>query len=94
MTGWIFSDETLLAYVEVSVGGEPFLSGRILDADGLQPRAILPETMLTEDSVGIHRGAMRIRNVPPGDYILELELADHTDGNTRSFRVPLQVLPG
>ncbi len=94
MTGWIFSDETLLAYVEVAAGGEPVLAGRILAADGMQPRAVLPETMLAEDAFGIHRGAMRIRNVPPGDYILELELADRTSGNTRSFRVPLQVLPG
>jgi hypothetical protein len=92
LSGWIYADEALFTYVEVRGGGDPRLSGRILDTGGDAELAVLPETRLAEDPRGIHRGALRMRSVPAGDYILEIVLDDPPAGETRTFRVPLQVL--
>jgi len=88
----VLPDEALLAYVEVAGGVDPVLSGRLLAADGPQPFLTLPEMPLVEDSAGIHRGALRMRSLPPGDYTLEIRVVDLTAGNERTYRAPLQVL--
>jgi hypothetical protein len=92
LSGWIYADEALFTYIEVRDGGQPRLSGRILDGAGDAELAVLPETRLAADSWGIHRGALRIRSLPAGDYTLEIVLDDAAAGESRTFRVPLQVL--
>ena len=88
----VFPDEAILAYVEVAGGVDPAISGRLLAADGSESFLTLPETPLVEDSAGIHRGALRMRNLPAGDYVLEIRVADPTAGAARTYRAPLQVL--
>ena len=92
LSGWIYADEALFTYIEVRGGGDPRLSGRILDAGGDAELVVLPETRLAEDSRGIHRGALRMRSLTAGDYTLEIVLNDAAAGESRTFRVPLQVL--
>lgn len=92
LAGWVYRDEPLLAYVEVKGGTAPALSGRILDAGGVERLIDLPATPLVADGAGVHRGALRLRNLPSGDYLLEVELVDREAGQQRSYRVPLQVL--
>ena len=88
----VMPDEALLAYVEVAGGIDPVLSGHLLAADGSEPFLTLPEIPLVKDSAGIHRGALRMRRLPPGDYTLEIKVADRTADEERTYQVPLQVL--
>jgi VWFA-related protein len=92
LSGWVYRDEPLFAYIEVSGGTAPELTGQILDAGGVEQLVELPATSLAADMAGVHRGALRLRNLPAGDYLLEIELVDRAAGHERSFRVPLQVL--
>jgi hypothetical protein len=89
---WIYPDEPLFAYVEVSGGVEPALSGYLLDPSGTERLGPLPVTSLARDAAGIHRGALRLRNLLPGDYVLEVVLRDPGAHQSKSFRAPLQVL--
>lgn len=92
MSRWIYTDEPLFAYIEVRGGTDPALSGYLLDAAGTERLAELPETPLVSDAVGVHRGALRLRNLDPGDYVLEVVLVDDGAAQQKTFRVPLQVL--
>lgn len=92
MSRWVYTDEPLFAYVEVRGGTDPVLSGFLLDAEGTEQLARLPEVSLVADRAGIHRGALRLRNLVPGDYVLEVQLVDAGAGRQKTFRLPLQVL--
>ncbi len=89
----VLSDESLYTYVEVAGGTDPVITGQLFRGDDTQPFAPLPETPLVKDSSGIHRGALRLRNLPAGDYTLEFVVIDRTAGEQRTYRARLQVLP-
>lgn len=88
----IVTDETLLTYVEVVGGRNPILAGDIFTADGSRRLAILPDLPMGMDSAGIHRGAHRIRGMPPGDYLLQIIVVDPAVAEERMFRQRVRVL--
>ncbi len=86
------SEETLLAYVEVSGGREPVMTGNLFNAEGTVRLSELPPLVLERDEVGLHRGAMRFQGLPPGEYTLQIMVSDPTAGQHRVFRERLHVV--
>jgi VWFA-related protein len=85
--------ERLEIYVEVAGGIEPSISGSIFGAYSDDALADLPELALPVDAVGIHRGALWLEGIPPGEYELAIRVADTAAGQEREFRVPLTAVP-
>ncbi len=92
ITATFWSNETLLAYVEVSGGQEPVLTGDLLNAEGTARLAQLPTLVLERDKAGLHRGALRFQRLPAGEYTLQIVVSDPTVGGHRVFRERLHVL--
>ena len=90
--GTVTPDDTLLAYLEVSRGRDPALSGQLLDPDGTLVLSQLPSMVLARDRFGLYRGALRLRGIPPGSYLLQVTVADESAGEHRVFRQRLEVV--
>jgi len=92
VSGTVTPDETLLAYLEVSGGRAPILTGDLFNADGTVRLAQLPPLVLDRDRVGLHRGALRLRGIPPGEYTLQITVTDPSADEHRVFRERLAVV--
>lgn len=87
------ADEVISAYVEVAGGLSPLISGLVTPAgEGVRP-AVLPAVNLEADAVGIHRGGLRIRGLPPGSYVLHIMVTDPDVKMQRILEQELLVAP-
>ena len=77
-------------YVEVAGGDEPVLSGSVFSADGVTLLAPLPPVSLQKQA-GIHRGALRLTGMPPGEIILQAAITDVVPGRSKIFRRTLKI---
>jgi hypothetical protein len=85
--------EHLEIYVEVYRGRRPRLSGSLKRAYSQGPPRQLAELSLPRDAARIHRGALWLENVPPGQYLLEAVVTDEDAGEETTFQTMLKVLP-
>lgn len=83
-------DTQLIVYVEVAGGDEPVLSGSVFSADGIALLAPLPPVSLQKQA-GIHRGALRLKGMPPGEIILQAAITDVVPGRSKIFRRTLKI---
>ena len=83
-------DTQLIVYVEVAGGDEPVLSGSVFSADGIALLAPLPPVSLQKQA-GIHRGALRLKGMPPGEIILQVAITDVVPGRSKIFRRTLKI---
>jgi len=83
-------DTQLIVYVEVAGGDEPVLSGSVFSADGVTLLAPLPPVSLQKQA-GIHRGALRLTGMPPGEIILQAAITDVVPGRSKIFRRTLKI---
>ena len=83
-------DTQLIVYVEVAGGDEPILSGSVFSADGVTLLAPLPPVSLQKQA-GIHRGALRLKGMPPGEIILQAAITDVVPGRSKIFRRTLKI---
>jgi hypothetical protein len=83
-------DTQLIVYVEVAGGDEPVLSGSVFSADGVTLLAPLPPVSLQKQA-GIHRGALRLKGMPPGEIILQATVTDAVPGRSKIFRRTLKI---
>jgi VWFA-related protein len=95
--GQAVEGEELAVLVQVLGGGAPVFSGRVVDpladAAAASERLELPAIWLTQRG-RLHEGALLLPvDLVPGEYVLELELADEPAGETRSFTLPVRLLP-
>jgi VWFA-related protein len=91
--GTIIYGERLEVYLEVAGGIEPSISGSIFSRYGADALAELPELALPLDAVGLHRGALWLEGIPPGEYTIEVRVTDQAAGQGREFLVPLTAVP-
>ena len=84
-------DAQLIVYVEVAGGDEPVLSGGVFSSDGVTLLARLPPVSLQKQA-GIHRGALRLKGMPPGEIIVQATVTDAVPGRNKIFRRTLRIL--
>jgi hypothetical protein len=95
--GQALAGEETAVLVQVLGGGAPVLAGRLVDpvadAAATSEPLELPAIWLTRRGA-LHEGALRLPvDLVPGEYVVELELADEPAGETRSFNLPVRLLP-
>ena len=83
-------DPQLIVSVEVAGGDERVLSGSVFSADGIALLAPLPPVSLQKQA-GIHRGALRLKGMPPGEIILQVAITDVVPGRSKIFRRTLKI---
>ncbi|MFQ5744963.1 MAG: VWA domain-containing protein [Acidobacteriota bacterium] len=91
--GRLLAGEPAFAYLQVRGVSEATISGEILNGSGTLKLAVLGAVRLVADAVGVHRGALVLPQLLPGDYILQVQLADPQAGKYRLFRSSLHILP-
>ncbi|MFQ5743117.1 MAG: VWA domain-containing protein [Acidobacteriota bacterium] len=88
----IVRGETVVAYLEVSGGRQPLVSGEIFDAGGTVSLLQLPPLRLGRDGAGIYRGALPLPALPTGGYTLRVVVDDRPAGEQREYLVPLRIV--
>jgi hypothetical protein len=85
--------EHLEIYVEVYGGRRPQLSGSLRRTYSQGPAQELAVNTLPRDAARIHRGALWLERIPPGQYLLEAVVTDEAAGEQMTFQTLLRVLP-
>ena len=88
----VAEDTQLVVYIEVAGGDEPVLSGGVFSDNGDTLLTLLPPVSLREEA-GIHRGALRLTGMTPGEIIVQVVVTDAVPAGHRIFRRTLKIIP-
>jgi VWFA-related protein len=92
--GKVRDGDTVSLYIEVAGGIAPFISGVIVDTEVADSKpALLPAYRLPADTTGLHRGAIALRNLPPGNFLLKISVTDAHADRQAYYERPLEVSP-
>ena len=94
--GQALAGEELGVLIQVLGGQDPILSGVLIDplADPAAAEPFELQRITLARRGALHEGALPLpADLAPGEYVLELELADEPAGETRTFSLPIRLLP-